>query len=596
VARLFIIILALFTTTNVLAQEVTFTGSVNKKTMSRLSTIQLTFTLKNAQPEGFTPPSLNNFTIISGPATSTNMHIVNGAVTRSVSYTYMIQPKVEGKITIGPAFMRANGKKMKSAPITIDVVKGAAAQKSDDPYGGTDFEADLFLRVEADRTSVYQGEQITVAYKVYMRLNVVNYDLRRLPSNSGFWSYDLDASNQIQLTNEMYEGREYRVGTIRRVALFPQRDGNLELEPLEMKVTVRIRDKRRRRSLFDDFFGDPFGFKDVERDLISNKVTIKVKPLPSEGRPADFSGMVGDFDFKVDLDKTSTTADDPITIKTRIEGRGNIKMLEPPTIKLPPNFEVYDPKVSERVSKSDGVIRGHKGFDYLVIPRVPGRYKLPPIQFSYFDPSRKEYRTLTAPEYSLEIGKGTGTSAGPAISGITKEDVALLGKDILFIKQNAGLKEKGTTFMGSILFIPLAGLPIILLLSMIFWMKRQQKLMGNLALRRNRGASRLAKRRLSKAKKHLDAGEHKEFYDEAARSIWGYLGDKLGLSGEELTKDEATRKLIERDSDEETIEQIMTTLNDCERALFAPVNEEGAMEIIYERTMKLITRLEGMLK
>jgi len=331
--------------------------------------------------------------------------------------------------------------------------------------------------------------------------------------------------------------------------------------------------------------------------LTSKKVKINVKELPEANKPANYNGAVGSFSFDVTLDKEQTKANDPITVKTTISGKGNIKLISKPEVEFPPNFEVYDPKIAEKISSKGSEIKGSKTFEYLAIPRLPGEYKLPGISFSYFDIDKKKYITLTSPDYFIEVSKGDGITNAPASSGITKEEIALLGEDIRFIKiGDVQLMKKEKAFYGSMVFFILLGMPFILFIFLITYLKRYKKLQSNVALLKTRRANKIARKRMVVAKKLLKQNNYKEFYDEIAKAIWGYLGDKLNIQAAELSKDKAEEVFKTRNIDGELVKQVLETLDTCEMALFSPSAREGGMDKTYHDAIRLIANLENTIR
>ncbi|MCI0448038.1 BatD family protein, partial [bacterium] len=325
----------------------TLSASVDKDQVAFGDYFQLTFTFEGAQGgKNLRPPAFNNFMVLSGPNQSTRMQIINGAVSSSISYTYILQPRDEGKFTIGSASIEAEGKKYQSQPITIEVVKGTAQPRSkraenETPDIRSQIGNNLMIKAIVDRTKVYQGEQITVSYKVYTRVQILSYNIAKSPAFTGFWSEDLEVPKQIQTTNEMVNGKEYAVGLLRKLALFPQRSGTLSLDPMEIEVTVPIR--KQSHDFFDNFFDNS---TPVQYKTATDPVTISVQPLPSENIPGGFNGAVGLYQMETHLDKQDVKTNDAVTLRITITGQGNLKLLEPPAISFPADLERFDPKIS----------------------------------------------------------------------------------------------------------------------------------------------------------------------------------------------------------------------------------------------------------
>jgi len=579
-----------------------FTANVNKKTVSLNDHFQLTFTIKNADAKSFSPPKFINFKVLAGPSTSSssNIQFINGKMYRSTSYsyTYTLQPIKVGKFTIGAASCTVKGKKITSNSIKIEVVKGkvspSATQKSNTGSSVTADE-DLFLKVSVDKTNVYQGEQVTATYKLYTRVNISNGSISKMPGSTGFWANQIEMPQQLHFTRK----NNYHIATVWKVALFPQRSGELTVDPMEMDFVIRIKIQKRRRSVFDNFFNDPFfggfgSYKDVKKTIKSNSVKIKVKPLPTINKPQDFNGAVGKYTLKATLDKTETKSNEPVTLIIKILGEGNLKLIESPMIdELPADFETYEPKILERMVKGSSKIKGSKTFEYLLIPRRGGEYKLPPVRFSYFDLSKKDYVTLSSPPFTIKVEKGEGQGKVITAIGISKEEVELLGQDIRFIKTgDIKLHKRGEYFFASPAFFSLALAPFLLFTLFFFYRKRQVEIASDVILMKRRRATKVAKKRLVVAKKHLQTGEKKSFYDEVSRAIWGYLSDKLNIAQSELSKEKVQIALKEKGVGEDKVRALMDIIDTSERALFSPSSDAAGMEKVYLDTVQIISEIE----
>lgn len=595
------------------AQEIIFSATSSSSQVGLYEQFQLTFSLKNASAKNLRLPQLGDFHILSGPNQSTQMQWVNGNMSQSVSYSYVLQPKSAGKFTIEPATVEVSGKNLESNKITIEVLqqqqqpqpqKGQAQQQS----GNSEQDVlnkigeNVFLRVVANKTDVFQGEQIVVTYKLYTRLDIVNLAFSKLPPLNGFWYQDVEQIKQLQYSQEQLNGIAYNTATLKRVIAFPQRSGTLEIDPMELELVVRIKSQNKKRNAWDDFFGnDPFfadafgGYKDFKYNPGCNKLKINVRSFPNSGKPSTFNGAVGKFNMETALDKTTTKTDEPITLKIKIKGQGNIKLIDAPKLELPSDIETYEPKMSENISTANNMLSGNKNFDYLLIPRRQGEYKLPEFKFSYFDPEKKQYETLSSPSFTIQVEKGTGATATstPIISGINKEDVKLIGQDIRFIKTGkTNLKKSGENFLTTPQFFVSVGMPFLLFFILMGFRHRQEKLSGNISLVKYRKAHKMAKKRFAAAQKYLNLSDKKSFYDETARALWGYAGDKLGITPSELTKDNVNDKLREKNINEELIKQLLNTIDTCEMALFAPTSDSFGMEKIYQDSIELIAKIE----
>lgn len=586
------------------AQDGQFTASVDRNTVAVGEQFELTFTLSGTTGgDNFQPPPLGDFLVASGPNSSTNMQFINGSVSASITYNYILQGKTEGKFTIQPASISLNGKTLRSQPLTIAVVKGAPpGSKQNRQDNSADLSKqigdNLLLKVSVDKTRVFQGEQLTVEYKLYFRVSIANYNQPTMPALSGFWSEELEMPKQLQVTNETYNGKQYRVAVLKKAALFPQRSGTLELDPMEMTCVVQVPTRRQTNNLFDQFFNDPFfgGVTNVNYAVRSEPVKIIVDPLPSSSTPPGFNGAVGKFSMEAWVDKKQVKTNDPVTLRIKISGRGNLKLLQPPNIAFPPDFDRYDPKISDNISNQGNIISGSRTFEYLLIPRHPGEQKIAPFQFGYFDLERKSYVEMTSPEFTITVEKGAEYASG-AVSGLGKEDVKLLGEDIRFIRSGAlVLRRTSEGFSGTTRFYALAATPIAAFLGFMVFVRRRERLLNDVAGLRNRRARRVSLKRLKLAREFLDKQQKQEFYTEVSRAVWGYLSDKLRIPPSDLSIDGIRAVLTQRDVPAENIADIAGTIEQCEFARFAPMTDAVEMDTMYRRTVDLISNLEGQLR
>jgi len=589
------------------AQEPTLTSSVSKNPVANGEQFQLTFTV-NANGNNFQAPNLGDFHILSGPNQSSSMQFINGAMSQTISLSYYLQAKSEGTFTIGAASIICAGKKITSPPLTLKVVKGAppgqggSQQQGNDEYKQVTSD-NLYIKVSVDKSTVYQGEALVATYKIYTRVNIVNYAIPKMPTFTGFWTQDMPMPGQIQLRNEVINGVTFSVGELRKLLLFPQQSGTLVLDPMEVECIARIPVKRNRQSnnpfdIFNDpFFNDPFfgsGARDVKAMLKSLPVKITVKPLPP-GAPASFNGAVGRFTFQSSLDKNETKTNEPVSLKIKISGKGNLKLINSPELSMPSDIETYDPKVSENVTSTEGGSSGSKTFEYLLIPRHQGTYEIEPVGFSYFDLEKKQYVSFTSGMFELKVAKGS--DEGAVSSGMSKADIQVLGSDIRFIKTGPlRINTSGNTFYLSPLFFIAAALPFLIFGGAIYYRRRTDALNSNLHLVKSRKANKMAKRKLATAGKLLHAKDKEKFYDEIFKALWGYLSNKLGIPPAELSKETASAALKQKNVSDELTSTLISTLDYCEFARFAPQAESVSQEKIYRDAIDIITKIEDEIR
>ncbi len=612
--RFVIIIFNLLLCSSVFADNVKFTAHA-KNTARVGERFRLTYKV-NAQGQNFTPPSLEHFSVLVGPSTSSSssVQIINGKVTRSVeiSYTYVLQPTKKGEFTIAPAKITVDGQTHQSNSVNIKVLEGDEQAVAQQPSSSGNqsqqttastkdpsvSDKNVFLRAYASRYSPYQGEKTIVTFKLYFKINISLDDITQFPGYNGFWSYDLmkDRQNYPQYT-EVVNNQRYNVAEIAKVALYPQKSGKITIDPMKIKLKAKIRQKNRRpKDPFEAFFNDSFfgNYKTVEKNVASNSLTINVKPLPSQGKPYSFNGAVGDYKFSSDISSTETSTNDAINLKISISGNGNLKLIDAPEVNFPPDFEVYDPKIEDNTRTTIAGMSGTRIFDYLIIPRSAGEFTIDPVKFTYFDLGQQKYITKSSPEYNIKVAKGAGGDAqNVTYSSANKKDIQYIGSDIRYIENLPfALSQKGHHFFGSNLFYILIAAPFILfLLFMILWRKKVRQ-NRNIAKMKQKKATKVARKKLKLAKKYLAEENKNAFYDEITKAMWGYLSDKLNIPVAELTKDNVKENFEKTNTDPELAGNFIDILENAEFARFAPGDESTKMDKIYDDTLNIITTIE----
>lgn len=609
---LLILVLVCGTLAAARAQEPSFEARVDKNPVAVDDQFTLSFVLSNAGMSGgknLKLPDLEKFRIMMGPSTSSSVQIINGAVSSSVTYSYVLQPKESGKHTIGAASIEVGGKIYTSLPITIEVVKSSPQPRQPKAHQGNPSDLDaqladnLFLRASVDKSRVMQGEQITLVYKLYTRVAVQNYNLTKTPTMTGFWSEDAEMPKQVQLTTETVNGKQYQVGVLKRTALFPTQSGTLEIGPMEITTLVTVRD-RRSWDPFDAFFTDPFG-RQIEYVVKSDPIRVKVDPLPP-GAPASFKGAVGRFTMSVKADRQNVKTNEPISVKVTISGTGNIKVLESPAVAFPKDFDQYTPKVTDNINRREAKISGTKVFEYILIPRNPGKRSIKPVEFSYFDLGKNQYVTLRSNEIEMNVEPGAAGVA-PYVAAGPRSDVELLSQDIRFIKvARPSFGRRGEFTHTSPVFIALTLLPLAGLAGLFVYTRHRQAEMSDLVGYRNRQALKVARRGLKTAEqllKEIAAGkdgssEKKlQFYSEVAKSMWKYLSDKLNIQPADLSIDNAVNELNRKLVNGEIAASLRSLLEVCEMARFAPTGlSVDTLQKTYDDASKIIVDLERTLK
>ncbi len=584
-----------------------FTASVSKNPVAANEQFKLSYEL-SANGSSFRPPALNDFVVLSGPNQSTSMQYINGNMSQSITFSYILQPKKEGTFKIEPATIESGGKIILSNMVSVNVTKAGAqgaqqGNQSEDEKSNISSK-NIFFKVSIDKSNVYLGEAIVATYKLYTNVQVVNYGINKVPSFNGFWTQDMQMPQQLSLDKtETINGITYRVGEIKKVVLFPQQSGTLTLEPMEGECIARIQVKRNRSGspfdIFNDpFFNDPFsgfgGIRDVKFAVKSEPVKITVKELPRNA-PASFNGAVGRFTLEGTLDKTKLKSNDAVSFRLKLSGRGNIKLIEAPEIELSPDIEKYDPEITDNITVNERGASGTRVFEYLMIPRHQGQYEFGPVVFSYFDLDKKSYVTLTTPKYKLDVERGKEGSAATAASG--KADFQVLGRDIRFIKTTPPVfRSEADDFYGTFWFWLLVAAPFAGFITLVAFRKKQLADNSDLTAVRSRRATGMARKRLDIASKQLKSGNQAGFYDEVSRAIWGYISDKLKIPVASLSKDVAVEKLKQAGAAGETINNMVVLLDYCEYARFARMEGGKSPEQIYQEAVAVITKVESELK
>lgn len=551
-------------------------------------------------------PDLSGFQITGGPMTgsSTSIQIINGKTTRTsqYTYTYYLRPIKDGTFTIAPAKAKYKGKIFESNSITVEVVGSTSSQQQtqttqsqSQPHADKQAEVksgeEVFVRLHVDKHSAFIGEQIVAWVKVYTKIQLSGLgDGYKGPEFTGFYKQPVEVPRLSNLEPENMGGEIYYTGMIQKVVLYPQKTGELTIDPFDLVVTTRQQVRSRSRNIFDDFFGP--AVQDVPRTLKSNTVKIKINPLPD--KPQSFTGAVGNFTIKSAIDKNTLKTNEALTYKVTISGTGNIKLIDVPKVTFPPNIEQFDPKT---IINQPNELSGSKTFEYVLIPRYAGQYKIPSFEFTFFDPSRRSYVTLHSEDYSIHVEKGDEDTTVVFVSGMSKEDFRLLGKDILFIKNKPfKLYKEDNLIFGQPLFYLVYGISFFLFIFLIILRRETIRRNSNIVLVKNRKANRMAGKRLKKAKEYLGQNNQEAYYEEIMKAMWGYIGDKLSISAAELSRDKSREILMKKHINDELINEFYSLLDICEYARFAPEQGASDMHKLYKDAVVLISKLEQKLK
>ena len=564
-------------------------------------------------------PKFPGFQKIGGPYSShsSSSSYVGGQWMHNTTdtYTIMLYAKKAGTYTIHSARALVGDKEYLTDEVKIKVVKGNTSQRGNTNTGNTssnssndelkNLKSNIFIRPVVSKSKVYLGEELTLTYKLYFAVNLSNVTSTELNTFSGFWSKNLiEKAQQYKQYEETYKGKRYRVAELGKFALFPQKTGKLKIPAKKVELTAQVRSqqkRRRRGSIFDNFFNDPFfnQMQNVDVEVFAPAVTITVKNLPERRKPASFKGAVGNFTMTTSIDKETAKANDAITLKVTIKGKGNIELFDGPTLNFPPDFEIYDPKIDQRVNSSGYGVSGTKTFEYLIIPRSAGDYKISSSDFTFFNPNRKKYITLHTPEYNLHIEKSNRDNDVTTYEGSAgaKQEIQTLHSDIRHIYNHIDNLEKekplfwGSTWFYFFLFFPIAAFIIFTVV-----MKKELKKRGNRSLIRTKKATKVAKNRLKKSEKLLQENNKEAFYEEVSEALWGYLSDKFGIPLSQLSMATMETTLTEKKVSEALIERYSDLLNHCEYSRYAPAESDKDMSFVYQEAIALISDMEKELK
>lgn len=590
--------------TQMLADKVSFTASAPDAVVVG-DQFRLSYTVTTQKVKDFRAPSIKGFDVLMGPSRSqqSNTQIVNGNVTStsSITFTYILMANNAGEYTIPGASIIADGDQMVSNSVRIKVLpqdqgsSNSSSSSSTHSSSGTGVSnQDLFITASASKTNVYEQEAFVLTYKIYTRESNLQLNNAKLPDFKGFHSQEIEMTTNARWTPEHYQGRNYYTTVYRQFVLFPQQSGKLYIDPAQFQMTVGK--PVQSDDPFDAFFNGGSNVIEIKKTISTPKIAINVNPLPA-GKPADFSGGVGEFNISSSINNKELKTNDAITIKLVISGTGNLKLISNPEIKFPDDFEVYDPKVDNQVRLTREGLTGNKVIEYLAIPRHAGTYKIPGVSFSYFDIRSKSYKTLKTEEYVINVEKGAGNADQVIANFTNKEDLKVLGEDIRYIKQNeVTLQPKGSFFYGSMTYWLFYIIPALAFIIFFIIYRKQAAENANVAKMRTKKANKVATKRMKLAGKLLSENKKDAFYDEVLKALWGYISDKLNIPVSRLSKDNIEEKLRNHGVNEELIKEFLNALNDCEFARFAPGDENQAMDKVYSSSIEVISKMENSIK
>lgn len=558
------ILLVIFSSVFTFAQ-VKFEAKVSKTKLGVNERLRVDFEM-NQNGDNFSPPEFSNFTIVGGPNQSVSNSWINGVRSFSKTYSYFLAPKKQGRFPIGQATIEIEGETYKTSPVMVEIT-GAVSRPNDPNNVEQVLSENIHLVAEISKTNPYLNEAVTVVYKLYVspETGVSNWREISSPRYNDFWSQNIDLK-AMKVENGSYKGKDYRFVILRKTVLYPQKTGTLEIEPLSLDITVDVPTNRR------DFFGGRL-MTQTQKTVSAGSKTIRVKPLPTEGKPTDFSGAVGQFKFKLSSSKTQLNASESLQARVEVSGNGNLKLFQLPVLNLPSSLEVYEPEYIEKINTNAEGMTGTISNNYTVVPQYKGNYPIPSISFSYFDLKSETYKTINSSELviSVEEGPHNTNNADNSLTSVAsdKQNVIASVDQFVFIKSDTSLEPihrehffKSSWFWSS-LILPFLAIPLALVAR-----RRKAVLAADVTGNKLRKADKLARRYLSDAQKNLDQKD--AFYISLERALHNYLKAKLNIETSDMSKDRIKHLLSEKSVDVQSISEFIMLLDNCELARYTP--------------------------
>lgn len=604
----FILILLLISISNVFAQDVSFVINAPAATVKG-GKIQLQYILKggstNNEPQ--IPDAIKGFNVLIGPSISQNFssYTYNGKTVsdNNITYTYVLMATDEGTFTLPAATINVNGKNYRSGTASIKVLppdKNAdPAQPGRQPQmitststDGNVSSTDAFVRAIFSKTRVKEQEAVVVTFRFYTVLNIRDVGKIQFPEFEGFMTEEFDLPVNRQLQPEHYRGRNYMAIDVKKTLLFPQRSGKMTIPAGTMEIVFEVGSGRKVQT----FFGPQEVMTEARKVLRTSPVTVDVSPLPVEGKPANFSGAVGSFNFTPSISAEKMKANDAVTITLDISGTGNLKLIKNPEVKFPKDIESFDPQVKNDFRLTENGLSGKKTIEYMFIPRYPGQFVIPPIEFTYFDTRTNSYKTVSSPSYTLNVDKDPNAGKGTSTSYSSQRELEV-EQDIRYLKTgDFSFKNPQSFFVGSLSYVLLYLIPFILFIVFSIIYRKQIKENADIALMRTKKANKVATKRLKLAKQYLQTQKKDSFYEEILRAVWGYLSDKLTIPVADLNRENIEVELTKYGVGDDLIGTFINILDTGEFARYAPSESGEAMDKLYNDTVEAIGKMENTIK
>ena len=571
---------------SILAQEAELKVKVSKNKLGLNQRLRIEFSVNKQGADNFTPPDFKGFRIIQGPSQSVSQSWINGKVSFSQSYTYIIKPERKGELIISPANIKYRGSNLNSKMMKIIVLKPVdISENPNDPNYIA--QQNIHLVAEISKSKPFVGEGIYVEYRLYVSENISVYDtsVTEAPQYNGFWNQEIKI-NGFPVKMGKYNNENYRYIVLQKALLIPTKTGKLTIDPMKMDIVIGVPTGRA------DFFGNVIT-KNIKKEFASTKKTIRPKNLPLENKPENFTGAVGQFKFDVSLSKNALKANESSQIKVVVSGKGNLKLFELPTIKTPTELEKYQPERKERVRVAANGITGSVTDIYTVVPQYKGKYKIPNVSFSYFNPDTGKYKTIDTEDLFVDVLEGKELITNKNSNTIQKQRVVSTGKNFRYIQTKSKfVAEETPDFYKSNLFYLLLFLPLLIIPIGIVIAKNNEKRNSDVIGIKQRKAERLAKKYLSEAQKQL--GKKEAFYEALERALHNYLKAKLGIEFADISKEKIAQILQQKNVDETSIKQFIEVLEHSDLARYSPItNTEMKQE--FERAKLVIVQLDKQL-
>jgi hypothetical protein len=583
----YISIFLLFLSTFIVAQDFEFKASVSKKKLGVNQRLKIEFLVNKNGADNFKAPNFTKFKIVAGPSSSVSQSWINGKTSYSHTYTYIIEPTAVGTFTIPSATIEYDGKIISSNTVSVNVTKKVAVPENpNDPNYIA--QENIFLVASLSKSNPYVGESVYVEYRLYFSSNVGfgNAQFGDIPKYEGFWNQEIPIKGQAEKKGKL-KGEDYRYYTLKKAILIPQKSGKLYIDPIKMDMIVSVPTGRY------DFFGNP-QTRNVSASYTSKRKLVNVKALPADGKPENFTGAVGDFDLLVNTNKNILKANESTQINVKISGKGNLKLFEIPKISVPAELEVYTPERKQKVSTTLTGLKGSITDSYSIVPEYKGKYKIPAVIFSYFNPKDKQYHSIVSDDIIIDVTEGKTLVSTVTDSTVSKQVIQNTGGDFRFIQTETIFESPKTTdFYKSQLFYGLIITPLLAIPFGIFIGRKRKKKLADVHGNKIRTADKLAKKYLSDAKKQLKNKE--AFYIALEKALHNFLKAKLQIETSDISQDKIAELLNENHVQNRTVEEFISVLNDCDFARYAPTTNL-MMKEEYKKAAKVISQINTELK